>query len=156
MISEQEKEKLFKQFHQAAVPLVYAILRREDDELAWDIATKGILELDSFKGDSDVITWFNTLARHACLYQLRIEKRRGEISLEELPEKDWDTLVVENEAVRKLDLDSLKYLKGERELVEKILEGQPYAEIAWELGVSESTVKQRWKRFLDRVRRERE
>ena len=155
-VNDKELEILYKRFHQVARPMVFAILRREDDELAWDIASKGILELESFAGDSEVMTWFKTLARRACVDQLRVEARRRETSVEELNEKEWNSLTVDNLGDLALELASVKYLKGERELVEQILEGESYADIGWKLGVSEGTVKKRWERFLERIRRERE
>lgn len=151
---ESRVEELYELFFKLARPVVRRILWSEDDTIAWDIASKGVLAMgEKYKEEGNLEAWFYRLAKNECFERLRAERHRNEKSIEELSEVEFASLSVGNNGELAIRLKEVEYLPGEEHMVRRILEGYSLEEVAWEMGVHYNTIRKRWKEFIERQRR---
>ncbi len=107
-----------------------------------DVFMRAFKNLDSFRGESSIVTWLNRIATHTCLNRLRSEKRRARYMAEYslgLEARLSSTPSIEHE----IFLEQLwKELEEEEALmgVYYYVDGLTHAEIARVMGCSPRTV----------------
>lgn len=114
------------------------------NEAVWQAIDKA----DTFKGESQFATWFQTIVQNLCVSTLRQKQRKNEVALEAA---DGET-VVGNDG--KLELEQLmKPLKSrQKKLITLKLQGMSEKEIGTTLGITELAVRHAWARVKEKLR----
>jgi RNA polymerase sigma-70 factor, ECF subfamily len=149
---EAASEKLFAQLRNLGKSVVWNTLRREDPQLVQDIVTRAFLKAKSFNGLSTFGTWFYRLAYNMCISDLRKQRVRKEVFLDDLleepvlPQKDSGGVIERLASLR-------EHLSREDcELIDLRLEGYTLLEIAAKRGWSRVQIEVAWKACKRRIK----
>lgn len=143
---------------------VYRYVRRRTDsveqaeDITQDVFAASARDLERFlPGATPVLAWLYTIAQRRLIDEARRAGRRpqaAEVPLELVPTSESE-YGARTAAVLRAALTGLP--EGQRQVVvAKLLEGHGFAEIAGQVGCSESACKMRFLRGLERLRRELE
>lgn len=156
--------RLLMERHQMTVYRVcYGFLKNADDaeDLAQDVFLKAYRNLHRFEGRSAFKTWIYRIAINTSQNELRRRSRRPQTSptpletaAEFVPSSQNVEKTAQRNARNKLLEQALRQLRPIelKILIMKDIEGQPYNEIADELGISLSAAKMRVQRARSALR----
>lgn len=146
-LNQEWPEPQTSQFHtvlrQSALAIVGSVLGRKEPELASEIATKALLGLSKFKGQSLFSTWFYRLSRNAALSHIRDSHK--DVSLESLLEEPVSRPTGSSDCLKALTAP-------ERQLAELVLAGHTHREIGLKLGVSHVTAGKQWQKLCAKLK----
>lgn len=130
------------------------------EDFTHDIFLKLILKLGSFKEEARFSTWLYSITYNYCMDQLRVNRKRGEISLEEeleLEDEDVDVsvLIEEKDADARRLHRAIDHLSTEERsiLMMKYLDDLSIKDIASVFKITESAVKMRLLRSRESLRK---
>lgn len=155
---EELYERYADKVYRKCLTLVKDAARAED--FTHDIFLKLIVKLGSFKEEARFSTWLYSITYNYCMDQLRVNKKRGETSLEDeldVIDEDVDTsvLIEEKDAdAKRLQLAIGTLSTEERSiLMMKYLDGLSIRDIASVFRITESAVKMRLLRSRENLRK---
>src|SRR5690606_29524274 len=145
---EELYERYADKVYRKCLTLVKDAARAED--FTHDIFLKLIFKLGSFKEEARFSTWLYSITYNYCMDQLRVNKKRGETSLEgeiDVPDEDADISVL----IEDMDTDAkrlhraIDHLSTEERsiLMMKYLDDLSIKDIANVFRITESAVKMR-------------
>ena len=148
---------IFAKYKRLMFSLAYQILKNQED--AEDATQDAFIALFSrLKPDFEFSSIKYYLLNSVRFISYKIKKERAKFA-DEFPEEE---LGLSEDVMRRLDeLESLSYLRkalSEEELtivLKHLLEEKTFREIAKEKGVSENSISAKYRRALDKVRKER-
>lgn len=133
--------------------ICYSYAENSDDfnDLRQDVLVNLWRGLDSFRGDSSVVTWIYRVALNTCVSAARKRATRKELPLAGIlePQEDYDTegdkVVMLYEMIASLPLE-------ERALILLWLDEMPYDEIAEVMGYPRNTVAVKLHRIREKLK----
>lgn len=147
---EQQLEKLVQLLKRYAKYICWERLsdHKDDfDQLVNGIIWRALKKADAFQGRAKFSTWFYRIAVNECNTFLRKHKERGE-------EPIIETACEPNLDARLDAIAILDKLSGDDYLLLKmVIEGESFAVIGEELGISANAATVRWNRLKGRLRR---
>ncbi len=135
--------------------VIFQVVR--DRALAEDILEETFLKafkyIKSFKGESRLLTWLYRIAMNIAKEELKKEKR---VELTKIPQDENIPAEFTLDEKKKIIWEGLSHLSTEdREIITLIdIQGLPYDDVSYVLGIPEGTVKSRIARARDRLREE--
>ncbi|ETT55612.1 MULTISPECIES: RNA polymerase sigma factor [unclassified Paenibacillus] len=131
--------------------------KEEAEDAVQDILIKAYQNIGQYKPQADFTSWLYKIAYHHCLNQLRRQKSRQQLRKligQEVTEKSAEQMV-ENRlfsepvsaALGKLDVEDRNLL------ILRIYEDKSFAEISEILGVSTATVRKRYERTREKLKK---
>jgi RNA polymerase sigma-70 factor (ECF subfamily) len=147
---------LFERYKHMVYRVAYRITRSHHDasDVTQETFLKVLKSISSFRRKSNIETWIYRIAVNSALNHLRKVERRGEESLEEIPEdqiplasrpSDDPEQCLEKAEIRRAISRAMARLSPDHRAVVVLhdIEGLTYSEISRILGCSEGTVKSR-------------
>lgn len=135
---------------------IFACVRRHDvaDDLTQEVFVRAFTHASQFRGDSSVKTWLFSIARNLVRDRSRSAFFRR-VSLQQDMERYIDIRPDQSPSARAAIWDTILELKPSyREvIVLRLREEMTFAEISTITGVSEGTLRVRYQRALNQVRR---
>lgn len=155
---EELYERYADKVYRKCLTLVKDAARAED--FTHDIFLKLIVKLGSFKEEARFSTWLYSITYNYCMDQLRVNKKRGEVNLEEevdVMDEDVDVsvLIEEKDADAKRLHRAIDTLTTEERsiLMMKYLDDLSIRDIASVFRITESAVKMRLLRSRENLRK---
>lgn len=148
----ETQDALYKAVSNQARNIIFMILHRERLDLAANAATKAVLNLDAFKGDSAFSTWTHRIARNEAYDETTRLNDRNETTLDSVSQEHMPMDVGLQGYAAVLLEDLLKSLsKDDAALLQGKLFGLEDEELADTFGISEGAVRMRWMRLKEMV-----
>lgn len=148
--TEESLSALFKILRQLSRSITWNILHGPNDEVAEEAAENVILALSSFVGNSQFSTFAHSVIQNHIKSWLESNSRRNraEVSTEHLPSDDFQALSYDphteyfDRAALRAALETLP--RANRVVVNLVLKGYTFAEIADQLSLPLQTAHGRW------------
>jgi len=125
------------------------------DDLVQDCLERAVDHRDQFRPGTNLRAWLLTIMRNCFLSNKRLEKRRGEVALDDLEvEKAWSPAPQEDHCLLQEVSEAFLRLPAQQKLamICVIFEGMAYDEAAKVIGVSVGTIKSRVSRGREALR----
>lgn len=147
----EAKNQLIKQFQDRVYATSLRILKNKEDaeECTQEVFIKVIRKINSFRFQSKLATWIYTIAVRSCLNQLKRNKNKSFVALDQLEQKDSfnvaaDTVAADRE-ILKVVQQELQQLPQEQRIILTLgdIQQLDYQEIAKVLKIPLGTAKSR-------------
>jgi RNA polymerase sigma-70 factor (ECF subfamily) len=153
-----EQDQQIKEWTRHAKAICIKRIPDHEQEHDWIIngaVWNAISALETFKGDSKVSTWFQTIINNEITDFLRTREGNVTSTIEGLQDElssseDLDQTIINREMLRELDCLS----EEEKQALELTVEGYSREEVARLTGVTERTAKDRLERAREKLREE--
>ena len=141
---EPETTQFYGTLTRGAFGIIISVLGRKDTELAREIATSAVLNLASYRGESQFSTWFYRLARNRALNHIRGVERKHEVDLELGADLEAPHFALELRLPK-------EFSETDNQFLGLILNGYTLREISKVFGISKSQADRRWQALRKRL-----
>ena len=137
---EPETTDFYKALRLGALHIIAQTLHRRERDLASEIATRTLLRLRSFRGQSEFSTWFYRIVRNAITSWVRSEARKNEVQISIVPEIEVPPPSMT------IGLHIPELTREQIELLERVTAGENFETIAKTMGyATRQMAARRWR-----------